>query len=289
MFGYLTTNQPEMKIKEFNQYHSYYCGLCKDLQNSFGMTGKITLTYDMTFLSILLSSLYEPKTDKKWIRCPIHPTQKQPRSMNWCTSYAADMNLLCAYYKAQDDYLDEKKLSGYAGTLIYRKRFHELKKKYPKKVKKINQALKELHACEHSNESNIDKVLGCSGRMIAELFVPKEDIWSKDLYATGFYLGKFIYLMDAFEDLEKDKQTGSYNPLLAMEKEPDFEARCHAYLMSTISECTRNFERLPIIENIEILRNILYSGVWTHYELVKSGKLGKKQRNKLCIQTHIKS
>ena len=111
MFGYLTTNQPEMKIKEFNQYHSYYCGLCKDLQNSFGMTGKITLTYDMTFLSILLSSLYEPKTDKKWIRCPIHPTQKQPRSMNWCTSYAADMNLLCAYYKAQDDYLDEKKLS----------------------------------------------------------------------------------------------------------------------------------------------------------------------------------
>ena len=210
-------------------------------------------------------------------------TSKYELVYKLCSGYES------AYYKAQDDYLDEKKLSSYAGTLIYRKRFHELKKKYPKKVKKINQALKELHACEHSNESNIDKVLGCSGRMIAELFVPKEDIWSKDLYATGFYLGKFIYLMDAFEDLEKDKQTGSYNPLLAMEKEPDFEARCHAYLMSTISECTRNFERLPIIENIEILRNILYSGVWTHYELVKSGKLGKKQRNKLCIQTHIKS
>jgi hypothetical protein len=277
MFGYLNVNQPEMKIKEYNKYHSYYCGLCNDLQNSFGLTGKLTLTYDMTFLAILLSSLYEPTTSKEMIRCPLHPVHKQPCRTNWCTEYVADMNFIASCYQLQDDYLDEHKVRGYAGSLLYRRRFHKLKQKYPKKIQSINHSLHLLRACEQSNESNIDKVLGYSGEMIAELFVPKEDIWASTLRETGFYLGKFIYLMDAFEDLDKDEENGCYNPLLPIRKEEDFALRCESYLVSTISQCTKSFERLPLVEDIEILRNILYSGIWTRYELIKSGKINKKK------------
>ena len=95
----------------------------------------------------------------------------------------------------------------------------------------------------------------------------------------GFYLGKFIYLMDAYEDLEHDKKTGSYNPLLLKEKEQDFDDMCQYILNLMMAECCRAFEYLPIIRHKEILRNILYSVVWIRFaqnRKKRAEKLGEK-------------
>ena len=95
-------------------------------------------------------------------------------------------------------------------------------------------------------------------------------------------MGKFIYLMDAYEDLEKDKKKNAYNPLGYMEKgdEQEFETLCKLLLTSMISECAKSFERLPILMHAEILRNVLYSGVWTKYEYLqlKKKKLEEKKK-----------
>ena len=94
MFGYIVMNKPEIKFKDFDLYRSFYCGLCRELKSKYGISGQISLTYDMTFVVILLSALHEPHTQKGSTRCIIHPVCKQPVRRNTVTEYAADMNVL---------------------------------------------------------------------------------------------------------------------------------------------------------------------------------------------------
>ena len=109
MFGYVVMNRPEIKFKDYDLYRSFYCGLCRELRERYGISGQITLTYDMTFVILLLSGLYEPPTKKGTSRCMVHPVRKQPVRKNKVTEYAADMNVFLAYYKCVDDWKDEKK------------------------------------------------------------------------------------------------------------------------------------------------------------------------------------
>ena len=97
MFGYVTANKPELKIREFARYKGYYCGLCHTLLKNHGRRGQMTLTYDMTFLVILLSSLYEPKEEEMRKHCLIHPAKKQYMIQNEVSFYASDMNILLTY------------------------------------------------------------------------------------------------------------------------------------------------------------------------------------------------
>jgi len=87
----------------------------------------------------------------------------------------------------------------------------------------------------------------------------------------GFYMGKFIYLLDAYEDLKQDQKKGNYNPLayVQMESKEEYETFCRSTLTCLMAECAKSFERMPILQHAEILRNILYSGVWTKYEYLK--------------------
>ena len=110
---------------------------------------------------------------------------------------------------------------------------------------------------------------------MAEIFAWRQDEWEQDLRSMGFFLGKFIYLMDAYEDVEQDQKTGNYNVFLRMSQQEGFEQNSERILSMMMSECARAFERLPIVENAEILRNILYSGVWRRFELVKGRREGK--------------
>ena len=97
MFGYITINKPELRIREYETYHAWYCGLCRVLKDGYGRKGQLTLTYDMTFLVVLLSGLYEPKTEQGVARCVAHPTTKHGYLVNDISAYAADMNVLMAY------------------------------------------------------------------------------------------------------------------------------------------------------------------------------------------------
>ena len=85
----------------------------------------------------------------------------------------------------------------------------------------------------------------------------------------GFFLGKFIYLLDAYDDLEKDIKKKNYNPLKPLYGEKDYEERCRELLLMMMAECSSEFEKLPCIQDEEILRNILYAGVWTKYNKIQ--------------------
>lgn len=229
------------------------------------------LNYDLTFLALLLSGLYEPDTESFEKRCIPHPVKKHKMVENEAVDYAADMCVLVSYQKLKDDWEDEKKQTRRAAAAMLRPAYEKVAEKYPRQVKAIEENIRLLHEAEHQNCKDIDYVAGLTGKFLAELFVWKDDIWQDELRTMGFFMGKYIYLMDALEDVEQDKKNKNYNlfseygPVWGTEKEKEI----HEILVAMMTEVSRSFERLPILQNAEIIRNILYSGVWCKYVMIK--------------------
>lgn len=279
MFGYININRKELSEENLKIYQSYYCGLCRRLKKDSGIRGQMLLNYDMTFLIVLLTGLYELEDEIKEFICPLHPGKKKIARMNEATQYAADMNVILAYHNLEDDWRDDKSYAKHAISQIIKKDYKKIIQRYPRQAKALDNYMKNLTEYEKSNEHNIDLIAGLTGEMLGEIFAWKEDVWEDELRCLGFYMGKFIYLMDAYEDLEKDEKNKSYNLFSDLKKEhqKDFETLSKLILTSMMSECSKSFERMPILLHADIIRNILYSGVWSKYEYLQ---LKKKKRRK---------
>jgi hypothetical protein len=276
MFGYVIVNESELRIREYHLYRSYYCGMCMDLKASYGQTGRLTLSYDTVFLALLLTSLYEPKERLRDVRCAVHPLEKHPTRQNEYTGYAADMGIILSYHACLDDWNDERDSKKKLMASLLRKKCEKASQIYADKAAFIARKLDELHVLEAGAMDSgkdelsppvlLDRASGIFGDLMAEIFDCKGDMWSPALRRIGFFLGRFIYVLDAFDDLEKDAASGSFNPLLPFRERPDLEEYVRGILTMAASECSAAFETLPIVENIDILRNILYSGIWCKFE-----------------------
>ena len=272
MFGYVTVNQEDLKIREFGRYRSFYCGLCHMLHSRYGRRGQALLTYDMTFLNLLLESLYEEPLTEEERRCLAHPGRRHHMVYNEITEYTADMTVLLSYYKMLDDWKDERKIAGGAGAKAFAKDITEIAAKYPRQETAVRECVGRLAEYEEEDESDLDRVAGLTGHMTAEVFAYRADEWTDELSSVGFYLGKYIYLLDAYLDLEKDLKKGRYNVWSHYCGRKDFDALAENTLTMMMSECARYFERLPLVQDVEILRNIVYSGVWMRFNRRKAGE-----------------
>ena len=281
MFGYVVMNKPEIRFKDFDLYRSFYCGLCRELREKYGISGQITLTYDMTFVVVLLSALYEPPTQKGTTRCVIHPVCRQPVRKNAATEYGADMKVRLTYYKCMDDWEDEKKFAALGYGKILQRKNNRLSSRYPEKAEKIRKLLEKLSQMEKAGETDIDKMSGCFGQIMEEIFAWKKDVWEYSLRRMGFYLGKFIYILDAYDDVEKDVKNGNYNPFAEKYIMKGFDEQVRQLLIMMMAQTCREFEKLPIIKYTDILRNILYSGVWCRFETIarKRREAGEKKHD----------
>lgn len=284
MIGYISVNMEELKIKEYREYRGWYCGLCRELSKHGGIYARMTLSYDMTFLYMLLSSLYDKEVTRIQCCCPIHPIMKHLSCETEFGGYIADMGILLGYYDLKDDWADEKKLKSKLLSSALKKKVEEIAQKYPRKYYAVKNYVRKLHRYEREHKKerkgngleSLDIAAGYTGEMLGELFVYKKDLWEPSLRRMGFYLGKFIYLLDAWEDIEEDCKTGNYNPFVGIYKEKkkvdpekgkeEFDAFAIQLLEKMAAECCRAFEALPIVDNVEILRNILYSGIWGYKE-----------------------
>lgn len=264
MFGYVTIDRDELKGKDLNRYRAYYCGVCHDLRRASGQLSRVTLTYDMTFLAVLLTALYEENTPTEDRRCLLHPARRQPVIRNACTAYAADMNILLTWHNLYDDWEDEHSRSAWAAARALRPAYLKAAAAWPRQTAAIRRYLKDLHAAERANTPDLDLAAGLTGRMMADIFAWQGGLWEKDLRQLGFFLGKFIYLCDAWDDREQDSKNQCYNPFLASDHTYTEEEIAQILTMMA-AEATRAFERLPVIEDAEILRNVLYSGIWVKY------------------------
>ena len=134
MFGYININQKELSEESKKIYQAYYCGLCQKLKTNCGTKGQMLLSYDLTFLIVLLTGLYELENTETEFTCPLHPTKKRTAYINEATEYAADMNLILAYQNLLDDWKDEKSYTKKAFVKILDKDYTRIVSKYPRQV-----------------------------------------------------------------------------------------------------------------------------------------------------------
>lgn len=273
MFGYVTANYQELSKEQQARYGAVYCGICRRIREQSGGAARLGLRYDMAFLSLLLMSLYEPEEEQGKNGCVLHPINHRPWIDNQFVRYAADMNVALAYYNCMDDWEDDGKRSAKAMAKVFAPHLPEIRERYPRQCQAIVKCMENLGQKEREKCQNPDAVAGDFGALMAELLVYEEDLWASDLRILGDSLGRFIYLLDAALDYDKDAKKGRYNPYLAMGtgKNP---ARWEEYLVLTMGRATEAFERLPLVQDKALLDNILYSGVWVSFRGKGRGQNG---------------
>lgn len=264
MFGYVMANGRELNKDQKKRYGAVYCGICRNLRETACNTARLTLSYDMAFLAMLLMSLYEPEEQSGPNACRLHPITKRPWVDNPYVRYAADMNVLLAYHNCADDYADEGKKRAKWMADILAESLPKLQETYPRQCKAVEQCLKELSELEKENCDNPDLPANCFGKLMGELLVYTEDLWSQTLRQMGMALGRYIYLADGAVDYRRDARKGQYNPFLAMGMGEDWKS-WEQYLVLAMGKCTYHYEKLPLVQDKAILDNILYSGVWVEY------------------------
>ena len=266
MFGYLSAAVAALEEEEQLRYKSCYCGLCRSLKRQFGNFGRLTLNYDMTFMVLLLADLLDPATTYEEGRCVVHPKKKRKMAQNNIIDYGAAMNILLAYHNLMDDWKDEGKTSAKAAADRLKKYIPAIEEQYPRQAKAVRQALDELSTEEQKTPKDLDAAANLSGQLLGELFVYQKDFWAEDCRRFGQALGRFVYWMDAWQDLEKDRKKGRYNPMNLIADQPDYQVRVEEMLKGALGECALVLERLPLVEHLDILRNVIYSGVWTKFK-----------------------
>lgn len=292
MFGFVVADAGALSEEEKERYRAVYCGLCLALRDRYGQLSRACLTYDLTFFVLLCSSLHEPEETQGASHCVMHPAPTAPRA--WArsawTDYAADLSVALAYHKVLDDVADDGNLKARAAERLLAGAYERARARIPEQCAEIERAMAATRAIEGSGRNNTAPLSGdveaaCAsplsadaadaalefdpdaaaqefGRMLGRLFAHNQGFWAETMEELGRGLGRFIYLMDAAVDFADDAASGSYNPFVALDS--DAEAM-RATLALAAADATVPYERLPLVQDANLMDAILYSGVWAQF------------------------
>lgn len=272
MFGYVTPYIPELKVKDYEKFKAYYCGLCKSIKYNIGNVPRASLNYDMTFLAILLDGLYQDKSKYNRSLCMIHPTRKKTWiEDNDPLKYAAFCNVSLVYYKLLDNINDDKS----AKDIILYKILKQYIKKFPEEFKNnmeyIKKSLQKLSKFESdATFTSFDGICEPFSSLTAFIVSNYSKSLGDELYNFGYNLGKWIYIIDAFDDLKDDMENKNFNllnrcfnteNLCYNEFYKSIKDKVDFILGTCASQCMEIFKKLPIMKNQELIYNILQYGL----------------------------
>lgn len=221
MFGYLQIQKSELLVREYEAYKAVYCGLCRQTGKDYSVFTRFTLSYDCTFYAMLLMSLNRSCKGFKDGRCTCNPLKKCKFATDTGDAYrkAAAFSMISVYYKIIDDIQD----SGFFKKLLCRiiKPFfsHQRKKaadKYPDMDKAVSDMMKMQYDAEHSEKPSVDMSAHPTALMLAAVLSAEahDEIQKRVLYEFGYHIGRWIYLVDAADDIEKDIKSNGFNPFV---------------------------------------------------------------------------
>ncbi len=221
MFGYVVVEKPSLRLREYDYYRATYCGLCHAMGKCTGCASRLTLSYDMTFFALIRGMLQGEKVLFVKKRCPRHPIKKiETVEINAQLEYSAYVGgILCAG-KIEDNINDEKGTKRALASflkLFFSKMEREADKNLPELACLVSEKLAELHDIEEGEVASIDIPADVFGDMMASLLSYGHD-GDKKLVASniGKRIGRWIYIVDAFDDYDKDRKSGSYNPFVLL-------------------------------------------------------------------------
>lgn len=289
MFGYVKTDKPEMKIKEYEAYRGLYCSLCKAMGKHFGVFSRLTLSYDITFLVLVRLSFSGTLPCFDSGRCAFNPTKK----CNYCTNaeeelrYASAVAMMMFYHKVRDNINDGsvlKKLLMYLllpwSTLKYKK----AKKMYGEIAGIVSECMSKQADAEKKNSSLTDEASHQSAEALGRIAAYNMNDPEGNIYRFGYGIGKWVYLTDAFDDIEKDIKSGSYNVFVNKYNltYDNYTQQIKSEITATINMCSVLF--INAYESIEnkslspIMENIIYEGMHKSLDRILKGENKDKNR-----------
>lgn len=288
MFGYVRYDLPNLYIKDLMLYKAIYCGLCKGIGASCGQAARVGLTYDVAFLSALLHNISGTDVRVERAHCVEHCIRKRPiAALDPLTEELGALNTVLVYYKLTDDIHDGGK--GRGRRIWFRKGFKRAKKKYPELVSVVESYMKEQGQVEKAKTPSPDRAADPSANMMRAL----SDHLLKDKatpYTAGLFyeLGKWVYLIDALDDYDKDKKKKRYNPFVLaygcesrkkLMEERGEEVR---FLFDTLFYSLReNLANVPFFFNRDLTDNVLLRGLPAETERVMKGIKATKIKEKI--------
>ncbi len=228
MFGYVQTDTPYLFIKDDILYRAMYCGLCKGIAEVCGHSARMGLSYDVTFLSVMLHNLAGQDVKIEKSHCLTHCIRShQMAEADELTRKLGALNTTLVYFKYTDDIVDGDK--GRGKRLWFARGYKRAKKKYPEIERIVRENLAEQEKVEASKTDSMDRAADCTAKML-EAFSDyalgeKANEYTKKLF---YSVGKWIYLIDALDDYDKDLKKGAYNPFL---QAYGGDAKCKTELM----------------------------------------------------------
>lgn len=260
MFGYIVPLTGELKVRELELYRAYYCGLCGALKSEYRKTA--VLNFDSVFLYLLADGLRAEEGVIAPSKCVLHPVKKRPALITPAASYAADVNILMAYYSALDHVRDKKRGGAFAVRFL-KKAFAKAKIRRENIVATAEETIGTLVALERERSKSTDAAADSYARLFAEAMTDADVLQSHILNDLGYSLGRWVYLIDAAEDMEQDKKSGDYNVYLEKYGNADQFVKdgIEKSLYYTLSQAADALSRLTLHRNREILENIVYLGL----------------------------
>ncbi|MBQ3088127.1 MAG: hypothetical protein IJC36_00665 [Clostridia bacterium] len=291
MFGYVQAYKPELRIKEFEFYKAVYCSLCRDLGKKYGLVARFSLSYDFTFLTLLHMSLVDgcAKIDHK--RCVCNPLKKcNFLSKDGLPEMPTAAAAIMLYAKLNDNIADEGFLKGLVYRLLRllsKRGYKKAAAKFPEIDNIFSEYIKSQNEIEAANSSDIDLAAEPTAKMLSQLFeLCSQNGETRALQRLGYSMGRWIYILDAAADLEKDIAKKRYNPFKSKGSEDTdlndfFNAHILPRLNVCIGEAEMAFELLEIMRLKNILGNIVYVGLEeSQQRIIKRSESHNKEKRK---------
>lgn len=282
MFGYVTVAKNQLTEEEYRVFCGYYCGVCKATGKCASQLCRLGLSYDITFLAIVLSSLLDDKSEIKDEHCIVHHIKKRPCLKNdAAVNYAASVGVLLQYLKLADDLHDDKSIKALLGMTLFRRGYAHVKKNYANELAVIKQQLSKLSRLENGKCPSIDETADCFAKLLEALFTPSfitDESQKRMLAWFGYNLGRWIYIIDAFSDLEDDIQSGSYNPLKeeGETKKSECAAKIEPGLSFTLANIASAFDLMDFKKNKSIVGKMVYTSLRQKQKSVLTEREGTK-------------
>lgn len=293
MFGYVKVFKPTIRMGEYEIYKGIYCTLCKRLDKRYGLLSRFTLSYDMTFLALLQMALAEECGEFCPSRCSFNPTKRCLKATDTAAiDRAADIGTILTYYKFKDTLADEglgKKIGAWCALPFAAAAHKKAKKRAPAIDAAVAAMMTAQAEVEAAENASIDRAAEPFAQLLRTLAaeIAATDTQKRVLERFGYCLGRWVYLMDAVDDLAKDLEKGRYNPYIGARqlKKGDVEgvkeARTYSLftLNACLAECKAAYDLLEIRRFDGILRNILEEGMTHAQQRVIAGEEEKHERS----------
>lgn len=265
MFGYLQIHKDELKVKEYEAYKSVYCGLCKQLGKDYGFLTRLILSYDCTFYAILLMSLKRSCTGFSDGRCKFNPLKKCKFADCKDNAYskASALSVISAYYKVVDDIDDSGFFKRIALKIVkpfFGRRQKKAARRFPEIENIVSEMMKNQKAAENDELVTIDKAANPTAKMISDLAALEggNDLQKRVLSEFGYQIGRWVYLIDAADDYEKDKKSGNFN--LFIKADINDKDYINSVLSQSLARAYDAYNLLDIIDFKPIIDNMMLYG-----------------------------